>query len=202
MILKNALAIVALHSILVSTAGAQDRIRIRTGGKAPDTVRIDETSTPPMITVSAGVSVRGAPGSLVDLGGGQYEILSAGNAYYHVKTRSGVDSITVFDGPGASRYWLGSGADDDTVTVYDGPGSDQYKIEGKSGDDVFEVFDDAGDGNDTYYIKGASGEDLFEIVDGPGDDFYKLRGRSDDVLMFTDFPGDDDFMKLKGLSLD
>ena len=178
---------------------SRDRIRIRSGGKSADTVVIDETSNPPLLTVSAGMSVRGAPGSLVDLGGGAYEILSAGNAYYHVKTRSGVDSVTVRDGPGSSSYWLGVGADEDFVVVFDGPGSDIYKIEGKGGDDNYEISDASGTGDDQYYLKGASGEDQFHVEDGPGDDFYKIRARPEADLMFTDFPGDDDFMKLKGV---
>ena len=179
-------------------ADAQTRIRIRAGGKANDTITIDETSNPPMITTSEGVTLKSAPGALVDLGNGQYEILVAGDAFYHLKARNGVDTITVFDGPGNSLYWLGGGADDDTIIVYDGPGDDEYKVEGKSGTDVIELYDDSGDGNDYYYAKGSKGDDQFTLVDGPGDDFYKFKAKLGATLDFTDAPGDVDEIQVRG----
>ncbi len=191
-----------LAALLAAThADAIERIRIRSGGKDPNTVTIDETSTPPKITVSAGVAVRGAPGALVDLGGGEYEILVAGNAAYHVKTRGGVDSITVLDGPGDSTYWLGAGAEADTLFVQDGPGADEYKIEGKGGDDVYDIFDDAGDGDDYYYVKASKGFDVINIDDGPGNDTYKVKATPDATLNFTEAGGDDDFIKVKPSSI-
>jgi len=182
-------------------AGAIERIRIRGDELVGDTITIDETLSPPMITVSAGVAVSGAPGSLQGLGGGQYRILVAGNAYYHLKAKGAVDTITVIDGPGSSRYWLGAGADDDTVSVQDGPGNDEYTIEGKGGDDVYEIFDDSGNGDDAYFVKTASGDDLLNITDGPGDDLYHLKGTPDVDLVFTDAGGDADTIRSKGIPL-
>lgn len=195
-------SLLGLAALLAATpADAIERIRIRSGGKDPNTVTIDETSTPPKITVSAGVAVRGAPGALVDLGGGEYEILVAGNAAYHVKTRGGIDSITVLDGPGDSTYWLGAGADSDTLFIQDGPGADEYKIEGKGGDDVYDILDNAGDGDDYYYVKASKGFDVINIDDGLGDDTYKVKATPDATLNFTDAGGDDDFMKVKPSSI-
>lgn len=203
--IKKAVVYPSLLSLVVlgavTAADAAERIRIR-AGKTSDTVVIDEASDPPMITVSADVTVRGAPGSILPLGGGQYQILAAGNATYHVKTRGASDSVTVIDGPGSSSYWLGVGADTDSVVVQDGPGDDSYTIEGKRGDDTYDILDDAGDGNDFYYIKGATGADQMNITDGPGDDTYKLRATPVADLLFADAPGDVDELKLKGVSLD
>lgn len=189
-------ALVALAAAV--PADAKDRIRIRVGGKTADTVVIDETSTPPMITVSSEASVRGRPDSVVPLGNGQYQILLTNGANYHVKTRGGIDSVTVIDGPGNSTYWIGVGADDDTVLVHDGPGDDEYKIEGKSGDDVYDIYDDSGDGNDLYYVKGAKGADLINFWDGVGDDLYKVKARFEATLVINDTPGDNDEVRTKG----
>jgi len=180
-------------------ADAKDRIRVRVGGKTADTVVIDETSTPPMITVSSEASVRGRPDSVVPLGNGQYEILLTDGANYHIKTRGGVDSVTIIDGPGTSTYWIGVGADDDTVLIHDGPGDDEYKVEGKGGDDVYDIFDDSGDGNDLYYVKGAKGADVITIADGAGDDLYKVKARPEATLVIADTPGDDDEVRTKGI---
>lgn len=181
-------------------ADAQDRIRIRTGGKTDDTVVIDETSIPPTITISNG-EVRGAPGSINDLGGGVYEILSAGNAYYHLKTRSGTDTVTVYDGPGNSKYWLGVGKDTDQVTVIDGPGDDEYKIEGKRGDDVYDVTD--GEGADYYYVKAASGLDQITFNDSDTTDTLKVKARPEATLFFNDVAeaGAADEVILKGVTV-
>lgn len=195
-------AFIGLLAFAVATpADAFERIRIRAGGKVADTITIDETSVPPMITVSEGVTIKGAPGSVLPLGNGQYEILVAGNAAYHIKTRNGSDSVTVFDGPGASSYWIGVGADDDTVLVHDGPGDDEYKIEGKGGYDEYDVFDDSGSGEDSYYVKGASGGDLINITDGGDNDVYKVKASKDATLNFTDTLGDVDYIKTKGVQV-
>ncbi len=194
------LALVALGTAMPTDAA--DRIRIRTGGKNPDTVVIDETATPPTLTVSSGVTVRGAPGALLSVGDGEFEILSAGDAYYHVKTRGGLDAVTVLDGPGSSIYWIGVGAESDTVLIHDGPGNDRYKVEGKGGDDTYDIFDDSGEGDDYYYIKGAKGADQFNISDGPGDDTYKMKASRDADLAFTDAAGDTDTVTTKGIELE
>jgi hypothetical protein len=195
---QSLLAIVVLSGAL--PVGAAERIRIRGNLKGGDTVTIDETASPPTITVSSEVRVFGAEGSLLDLGGGKFQILVAGNAYYHVKVKGGTDSLTVLDGPGSSKYFLGAGADSDTVLVHDGPGNDEYRIEGKGGDDIHEIHDDSGDGDDHYFIKGASGADLFNVSDGPGNDFYDLKGREEAVLIFTDVGGDVDVVRTRGIS--
>lgn len=182
---------------VAAPADAQERIRIRTGGKTADTVVIDETSTPPKITISNG-EARGAPGALVDLGNGEYEILVPGNAYYHLKTRSGADDVTVIDGPGNSEYWLGLGKDDDTLTIIDGPGNDEYKIEGKRGADVYDITD--GDGADWYYVKTASGADQVTITDSPSDDYYKARGRPEATFRIIDPAGNDE-VQTKGVTV-
>lgn len=185
----------------MSADAASNRIRMRDGGSSDDTVVIDETSNPPMLTVSPGVAVSVVPGKLVDLGGGRYEILIAGDAEYHLKARGGVDHVTIIDGPGSSRYWIGVGAEGDTVLISDGPGDDRYKIEGKSGDDVYEIVDD--EGNDLYYVKGAKGADQISLTDGPGDDVYKVKARSEANLEFTDESGgDQDLVKTKGIDFD
>ncbi|MDG2304084.1 MAG: hypothetical protein P8R42_05415 [Candidatus Binatia bacterium] len=188
--------------IAAAPADAENRIRLRSGGDRADTITIDETAEPPMITVSSGVTVRGGPGTVRAVGGGKFQILVPGNVTYHLKARGGVDTITVVDGPGSSTYWLGAGAESDFVFVQDGPGDDRYKLEGKGGDDTYEVFDDAGDGNDYYYLKGASGADRFGISDGAGDDTYKLRGSAEADLTFTDADGDLDVVKVKGIELE
>lgn len=184
-------------------ASARSKIRLRDGGASDDTIVIDETSNPPKITASAGVAVSGPPGSLRDLGGGQYEILVPGqDVTYHLKTRGGEDSVTVIDGPGSSTYWLGVGSEGDSVVVYDGPGNDRYKVEGKGGDDVYLISDDSGTGEDYYYVKGARGADQIDITDGEGNDFYKVKARSEASLAYNDaVTGDVDVMKLKGVSL-
>ena len=197
----GAAAALFIASILPAEAGKRARIRIRSGNATANAVVIDETSTPPTLTISPGMAVRSAPGSLLDLGNDTYEILVAGDAAYHVKTRGGVDSIVVRDGPGSSTYWLGAGADSDTVEVYDGPGVDFYTIEGKKGDDQYTVDDTGGDSEDVYYIKGAKWFDQYDIHDGPGDDLYKFRGSSDGTVTFTDAAGDLDTIRAKGVSV-
>ena len=199
----------ALFQVLVSlvvlgvsiSADAATRIRIRANETA-DVITIDETSSPPMITVTPGVSVQSKPGGLLDLGGGQYQILVPGDAKYHLKTHGGIDAVTVIDGPGESNYWIGVGADNDTVTIHDGPGEDVYKVEGKGEDEIYEVRDDTGTGDDLYYLKGASGSELFNITDGPGNDIYKLNGARDhDEFVFTDAGGDVDFVVTKNIEV-
>lgn len=197
----GAAAALLLASILPAEAGGRSRIRIRSGNATANTVVIDETSTPPKLTLTPGMAVRAAPGALLDLGGGVYEILVAGDAAYHVKTRGGVDSIVVRDGPGSSTYWLGAGADSDTVEVYDGPGVDFYTIEGKKGDDHYTIDDTGGDSEDGYYIKGAQGVDRYDVMDGPGNDLYKFRGSSDGIVVFVDAMGDEDQIRAKGVSV-
>ncbi len=185
----GAAAALLLASILPAEAAGRSRIRIRSGNATANTVVIDETSTPPKLTLTPGMAVRAAPGALLDLGGGVYEILVAGDAAYHVKTRGGIDSIVVRDGPGSSTYWLGAGADSDIVEVYE------------KGDDHYTIDDTGGDSEDGYYIKGAKGVDRYDVMDGPGNDLYKFRGSSDGIVVFVDAMGDEDQIRAKGVSV-
>jgi len=184
-------------------AHAGNRITLHSSGPRADTITIDETSSPPMITVTAGVRVRGSSGSLLDLGGGKFQILVPGNVRYHLKARGGVDTVTIIDGPGSSIYWVGVGGRDDTVVIHDGPGNDRYTVECKRGHDTVEIHDDSGDGDDSYYVKGASGDELFSISDGAGNDTYRVRGgRGTDELEFTDTGGDTDVVEKRSIEIE